>query len=159
MGWSLSPPRSTRDPLVSRGCPRAGRTPPYAGEASHYDTLGLTPAATHEEVREAYIARALRHHPDRQEGQDVAGLAQAERLMQEVNGAWAVLGDRDARAAYDAELGIVRGDDGELDDVAWVEPSPVGVRANVRRFVPLLIGLGLVVLFLVFTAYAGSPRS
>ena len=135
-----------------------GRTDPYAGEASHYDTLGLTPAATHEEVRQAYIARALQHHPDRQEGQDLAGLAQAERRMQEVNGAWAVLGDRDARAAYDAELGIVR-EDGDLEDVPVVEPHPVGLRANARRFVPLVIGLGLLVLFLVFTAYAGSPRS
>jgi curved DNA-binding protein CbpA len=128
---------------------------PYAAEASHYETLGLTPTATHEEVRAAYLARALRHHPDRQAPVD---RALAERRMQEVNGAWAVLGDRDARAAYDADLGLVD-DDGEPADVVGVESRrPVGP-ANLRRFVPLVVGLGLIVLFLVFTAYAGSPRS
>jgi curved DNA-binding protein CbpA len=109
-------------------------------------------------VRQAYIERALIHHPDRQDGQDVAGRAAAERRMQDVNGAWAVLGNREARAGYDAELGIVR-EEGELDDVPLADARPVGMRATLRRFVPLVIGLGLIVLFLVFTAYAGSPRS
>jgi curved DNA-binding protein CbpA len=131
---------------------------PYPGAASHYDTLGLTPAATHEEVRQAYIERALRHHPDRQEGQDVAGRAEAERRMQEVNGAWAVLGDRDARAAYDAELGIDRDDAGAISD--HLQPfHPGGVRANVRPFVTLILALGLLLVFFVFTAYAGAGRN
>ena len=148
-------------PPAVKGCRPAGRTPPYAGVASHYDTLGLTPAATHEELRQAYLARAMQHHPDRQDGRDVAARAQAERRMQVVNGAWAVLGDPDARAAYDAELGIVP-HEAELehdDGVPVAEPYPVGLRPRVRRYVPLLIAVGLIFLFLVFTAYAGTPRS
>lgn len=140
---------STRRPELSRGCP-------YAGEANHYDTLGLTPAASHEEVREAYIERALRFHPDRQEGQDVAGRAAAERHMQDVNGAWSVLGNREARAAYDAELGIVR-TEGDLDDVPPAVQVGMGFRDTVRRFLPLWILLGLLAAIFLFTAYAGGP--
>jgi curved DNA-binding protein CbpA len=112
-------------------------------------------------VRQAYIERALRHHPDRQVGQDVAGHAESERRMQAVNSAWAVLGDREARAAYDAELGIVRVDERD-DDGDGVDPvidlrHPE--RTPLRRFVPLAVFLALALLFLVFTAYAGAPRS
>jgi curved DNA-binding protein CbpA len=112
-------------------------------------------------VRQAYIERALRHHPDRQGGQDVAGLAESERRMQEVNGAWAVLGDREARAAYDAELGIVRvdeHDDGWQDDEGVIDLRHPE-RTPLRRFVPVAVFLVLALLFLVFTAYAGAPRS
>ena len=149
-----------RPPVGGRcqGSTRAGSTGPYAGAASHYDTLGLTPAATHEEVREAYIERALRHHPDRQEGQDLAGLAEAERRMQAVNEAWSVLGNREGRAAYDAELGITRDEDGVI--VGDLEPAPpTGLRGHARHYVALLLGLGLLVAFFVFTAYAGAGRS
>jgi DnaJ-class molecular chaperone len=127
--------------------------------ATHYDTLGLTPAATHDEVRQAYIERALRHHPDRHEGLDLAGLADAGRRMQDVNDAWGVLGDREARAAYDGSLGIGRDDDGtavDLTDAAG-PGRPPGLRATLRRFRSLFVVLGLLVAFFVFTAYAGGP--
>ena len=107
-------------------------------------------------MRQAYIERALRFHPDRQEGQDVAGRAEAERRMQAVNGAWSVLGDRDARASYDAELGIVRDED-DLDDVTWVDPGPVTFGGMARRFAPLWILLALLAAIFLFTAYAGGP--
>ena len=78
--------------------------------------------------------------------------------MQAVNVAWGVLGDRDARAAYDAELGIVRDEDRlvvEDHDDAEVVRAPAGL----RRYVPLLVVLGLLFAFFVFTAYAGAGRS
>ena len=136
------------------------------GGASHYDTLGLTAAATHDEVRQAYIERALRHHPDRQDGRDLAGRAEAERRMQEVNAAWSVLGNREARAAYDADLGIPRRE-GDLDDVPPADLAetpadllaPHGVRSVLRRLLPLLLVLAGLLAFLVFTAYAGAGRS
>jgi curved DNA-binding protein CbpA len=104
-------------------------------------------------VRQAYIDRALRHHPDRQ---GPADRADAEQRMQAVNAAWAVLGDREARAAYDAELGLVR-----APEAVVVEEPPAAVVApgGFRRFVPILVVLGLAVAFLVFTAYAGPAPS
>ena len=153
----MSPRLSSRPRLLSRGFPRGGGSSSYAWGANHYDTLGLTPSSTHEEVRQAYIDRALRHHPDRQEGQDLAGRAEAERRMQEANAAWAVLGNREARAAYDAELGLVP----ETEDGPGWDPmaaaAPVGVRTTLRRFAPILIVLALLAAIFVFTAYAGGP--
>ena len=66
-----------------------------AAAATHYEVLLLPPAASAEEVRAAYLARALACHPDR------GGAAAA---FQAVQRAWEVLGSASARDAYDAEL-------------------------------------------------------
>lgn len=153
----MSPRLSTRSARKSRGFPRAGWRRSYAGGTTHYDTLGLTPAATHAEVRQAYIDRALRHHPDRHGDLDVAGRAEAERRMQQANAAWAVLGDREARAAYDAEIGVVPEE--EAVEQQYEAPPPGPTPGRLRRLLPLLVVLALLAAFLVFTAYAGSPRS
>jgi curved DNA-binding protein CbpA len=120
--------------------------------ASHYEALGLTPSSTHEEVRQAYIERALRYHPDRQDRRDVAEMAEAERRMQEANDAWAVLGDRAARAAYDAEL--VR--TGRLPPPEEALPPEPGPGIGVLRLVPIVAVLVVLAAIFVFTAYAGS---
>lgn len=59
---------------------------------SLYDVLGVRPTATDAEVRSAYKAAALRTHPDK------GGTKEA---FQRVQHAFAVLGDRNKRAAYD----------------------------------------------------------
>lgn len=61
-----------------------------------YQVLGLTPDASTDDIRRAYLAAAKRHHPD-------AG-ADDDRAMQAVNAAWAVLGQPARRRAYDAEM-------------------------------------------------------
>jgi hypothetical protein len=63
---------------------------------SHYDVLGVVPAADAATVRQAYVTLARRHHPDRPGG-DAA-------RMRAVNDAWAVLGDPIRRADYDRAL-------------------------------------------------------
>lgn len=65
---------------------------------SHYDVLGVAPAADEVRLRQAYVALARRHHPDRIGGD-------AER-MRAVNEAWAVLSDPARRAAYDVAIGL-----------------------------------------------------
>ena len=155
----MSPRLSSRPRVLSRAITYAGWTASYAGGATHYDTFGLTPSSTHEEVRQAYIDRALRHHPDRQDGAGVGERAEAERRMQEANAAWAVLGNREARAAYDAEIGVVP-DEPEASASRWdpmAAAAPVGVRTTVRRFAPVLIVLALLAAIFLFTAYAGGP--
>ncbi|MDQ2651140.1 MAG: J domain-containing protein [Actinomycetota bacterium] len=62
----------------------------------HYEVLGVAPDASTTEVRQAYLALARTHHPDRPGGD-------AERMRQ-VNEAWAVLGDPARRASYDLTL-------------------------------------------------------
>jgi len=61
-----------------------------------YDTLGVRPVASADEVRDAYRRLARRHHPDRG-GRDPAAMAA-------LNEAYRVLGHPVRRAAYDQSL-------------------------------------------------------
>lgn len=74
------------------------------GDLDCYAVLGVPPAASDREIRAAYLQRARAHHPDRQAGADAATRRRSEARMQQVNRAWAVLGDPGRRAAYDAAL-------------------------------------------------------
>ena len=68
---------------------------------NHYDTLGVRPDASVDEIRVAYRELARRHHPDR------AGAAAGggdPSLMPAINRAWFVLGDPGRRAVYDADI-------------------------------------------------------
>ena len=74
------------------------------GDLDCYAVLGVPSAASDREIRAAYLQRARAHHPDRQAGADAATRRRSEARMQQVNRAWAVLGDPRRRAAYDAAL-------------------------------------------------------
>lgn len=62
----------------------------------HYHTLGVTSAASAEEIRRAYLDVMRTTHPDHRPGD----LAAADRAR-EANAAFEVLGDSARRAAYD----------------------------------------------------------
>lgn len=86
-------------------CPsRSPIRQPYHLGVTLYDVLGVSPGASGEEVRRAFVAMARRHHPDRHVGADDATRRAAERRMREVNDAWAVLGDPERRRRYDVSL-------------------------------------------------------
>lgn len=72
--------------------------------ATHYETIGAPATADAAALRRAYIARARLLHPDRYGDAPPAERARAERRMQELNAAWSVLSDPDARRAYDRSL-------------------------------------------------------
>lgn len=72
---------------------------------THYEVLGVGPRASAAELHRAYLALARRHHPDFHGGADAPAREDAERRMQAVTAAWAVLGHPDRRAAYDRSLG------------------------------------------------------
>eukprot|EP00746_Dinoflagellata_sp_MGD_P127825 gnl/MRDRNA2_/MRDRNA2_62315_c0_seq1.p1 gnl/MRDRNA2_/MRDRNA2_62315_c0~~gnl/MRDRNA2_/MRDRNA2_62315_c0_seq1.p1 ORF type:complete len:229 (+),score=32.68 gnl/MRDRNA2_/MRDRNA2_62315_c0_seq1:87-773(+) len=74
-----------------------------------YATLGVTPSASSEDVRQAYRALALKWHPDKlhertKNNPRHLAIEQATRRFQEVQGAYEVLADPDRRRLYDEEL-------------------------------------------------------
>ena len=64
--------------------------------ASHYDVLGVPRTATETEIKSAWRAAILKHHPERVGG-DTA-------VFRRCTDAYRVLGDPTARAAYDQAL-------------------------------------------------------
>jgi curved DNA-binding protein CbpA len=67
---------------------------------THYDTLRIQRTDPPEVIKRAYRKLSSEFHPDHNPGQD------ATAKMQEINAAYAVLGDPVARATYDAEMGF-----------------------------------------------------
>lgn len=72
---------------------------------THYETVGTSPTATADQIRKAYLKRARQLHPDQFGDRPAAERARAERRMQDLNAAWAVLSDATKRRSYDLELG------------------------------------------------------
>ncbi|KPK23667.1 MAG: hypothetical protein AMK69_17755 [Nitrospira bacterium SG8_3] len=70
---------------------------------NYYAVLGVAHQASQEEIKKAYRKLALQFHPDRNRG-----VRQAEHKIREVNAAYEILGDPEARKTYDRlRLGYV----------------------------------------------------
>lgn len=65
---------------------------------NHYQVLGVSENATHEQVRKAYKIQAMKFHPDKNKSPE------AEAKFKAINEAHEVLTDVDKRAEYDREL-------------------------------------------------------
>jgi len=63
---------------------------------NYYAVLEISLQASQEEIKKAYRKLALQYHPDRNQGD-----RQADQKIREVNAAYEILGDPDARKAYD----------------------------------------------------------
>ncbi|MDB5959953.1 MAG: dnaJ [Massilia sp.] len=64
----------------------------------YYDTLGVPKNASDEDIKKAYRKLAMKHHPDRNQGE--SGKA-SEDKFKEAKEAYEMLSDPDKRAAYD----------------------------------------------------------
>ncbi|KAJ4365538.1 hypothetical protein N0V83_008157 [Neocucurbitaria cava] len=77
----------------------------------YYAILEVRPGATHDEIKASYRRLARVHHPDKNDGARSSTIkTQQEKVshldsiyveVQQLNGAWEVLGDSGRRAAYD----------------------------------------------------------
>lgn len=88
---------------------------------SAYEVLGVDPSADAESIRRAFRQRLRLTHPDT--GGDTT-------LFIEVQRAWELVGDDDARAAYDRGHGFAD----ESDWRGWRAPAPSGSRPRARTF-------------------------
>ena len=78
--------------------PPRRRSPPTSRRKTLYDVLGVSIQAPRGEVKRAYRKLALRLHPDK------CASPTANERFKAVQEAYATLGDRSRRAAYDASL-------------------------------------------------------
>jgi molecular chaperone DnaJ len=62
----------------------------------YYQTLGVSPSATDEEIKKSYRKLALKYHPDQNKGD-----AKAEDKIREINAAYEILGDPETRKSYE----------------------------------------------------------
>ena len=64
----------------------------------YYETLGVAKNASEEDIKKAYRKLAMKHHPDRNQGDDAK---KAEEKFKEAKEAYEMLSDPQKRAAYD----------------------------------------------------------
>lgn len=64
----------------------------------YYKILEISQNATDEEIKKAFREQAIKWHPDRNQGKDTT------IQMQEINEAYLILKDREARELYDIEF-------------------------------------------------------
>lgn len=72
---------------------------------THYELLGVTPRATLEQIRQAYLERSRDFHPDLRHRHDLAGLEkELATVFDRLGAAFETLSDPKRRADYDASL-------------------------------------------------------
>ena len=64
----------------------------------YYEILGVAKNASEEDIKKAYRKLAMKHHPDRNQGDDAK---KAEEKFKEAKEAYEMLSDAQKRAAYD----------------------------------------------------------
>ena len=69
---------------------------------THYEVLGVVPTASQSDIRRAYRALVVRHHPD------TGGSSTSTATLTQITDAWTVLSDIEKRKKYDREIHVVQ---------------------------------------------------
>jgi curved DNA-binding protein CbpA len=102
----------------------ANKVPLLDGGADHFTLLGVARTATADEIQKCYFMLARKLHPDRLSAIGVADDARnAQRLMAQINAAFAVLNDAAKRDEYTSILArggeaAIRAEEARADDAA-----------------------------------------
>jgi curved DNA-binding protein CbpA len=65
---------------------------------NYYNTLGISPDSSAEEIKKVYRKLAMQYHPDRN-----GGNPESEERLKEINEAYQVLGNEEKRRLYDLQ--------------------------------------------------------
>jgi molecular chaperone DnaJ len=96
---------------------------------NYYAVLEVSLQASQDEIKKSYRKLALQYHPDRNRGD-----RQAEQKIREVNAAYEILGDPDARKTYDRlRLGHVGPMVSRQEEESDESPSPGVVLERMER--------------------------
>jgi hypothetical protein len=132
---------------------------------THYEVLGVSPGASTDDIRQAYVRLAKANHPDRRQADDPLRRARADTTIKAANAAWNVLRDPARRAEYDRMLARGATVPGPVQGEAagpprrppdW-EPSGIVVaeaHAPFFRFLPVVVIAAVLIGILVVSAYA-----
>eukprot|EP00193_Tetraselmis_chui_P014955 CAMPEP_0177783946 /NCGR_PEP_ID=MMETSP0491_2-20121128/19405_1 /TAXON_ID=63592 /ORGANISM="Tetraselmis chuii, Strain PLY429" /LENGTH=111 /DNA_ID=CAMNT_0019304613 /DNA_START=69 /DNA_END=404 /DNA_ORIENTATION=+ len=103
-----------------------------AGHKTHYVVLGVLPSSSFEEIKAAYKAAALRHHPDKQAG--CGGGVGDTGEFSAVQAAWEVLREADLRTKYDHQLSLLQtvANTPISEDIDLAELLPMQVQRRLR---------------------------
>jgi len=80
--------------------PPASPPPSVRRESTLYDDLEVSPKASPETIRAAYLSLSKRYHPDVSPG------PLALKKMQDISAAYNIIGDAKKRAQYDRKIGL-----------------------------------------------------
>lgn len=94
-------------------------------DRTHYDVLSVSPTAPLDEIKKRYRELARKYHPDVAQDKDLAA-----RVFAQINEAYKILSDSDARATYDAELSLKarQKSDAAARAAAPARPAPAPAR-------------------------------
>jgi DnaJ-class molecular chaperone len=93
----VEPPRTPRTRRVSGKGPKV-KAPRREHEGpTLYDDLEVSPHASTETIRAAWVSLCKRYHPD-------TGKQKSAERIKRINAAWEILGDDKKRAAYNREI-------------------------------------------------------
>jgi hypothetical protein len=139
---------------------------------SHYDTLGVKPSSSTEEIRKGYLRRARALHPDRQHDRPADEAARAEQAMRQVNEAWSVLSNPKKKAAYDQRARSngraatqparvpepARRPDPRIEEPEErpIDREPGDGSISVLASVPVMLIIGLLLGIVIVTAFANK---
>ena len=98
----------------------------------HYQTLGVPPSASAQEIRAAYLALIKRHHPDAQQHPQ----GQEDARVRELNLAYAVLKDPAKRSEHDAATQMAARAAVHFHVRPGHSPAQAQIKARDRRNVP-----------------------
>lgn len=97
---------------------------------THYEVLGVPPAASSEEIRRAWRSLARDHHPDKHYSNAPAPVrAAAERVFDRITAAQDVLLDADERGRYDASVADAP-EEGDAERAARILQADEAFRAG-----------------------------